>query len=188
VPSHIYELQLRYRRAQLKLRQRLGRVPRRAEMAEVLEIDVGAVDRIVTSMKPIVSTQAPLPGTDEFTLEDAIADDQAVDPTEIIDHFQVRRALEGLLANLEPRESEILEWRFGLDGGDPLTLAEIGERIGLSRERVRQIEARALRRLRQEEEVNRLVATLDLPLPEHDGDDVERPSSAAASSWSGRLH
>jgi RNA polymerase sigma factor (sigma-70 family) len=188
VPSHIYELQLRYRRAHLELRQRLGRVPRRAEMAEVLEIDVEAVDRIVTSMKPIVSTQATLPGTDEFTLEDAIADDQAVDPTESIDHFQVRRALGVLLANLEPRESEILEWRFGLGGGDPLTLAEIGERIGLSRERVRQIEARALRRLRQEEQVNRLVAMLDLPVPERDGDDTERPNSAEASSWSGRLH
>jgi RNA polymerase primary sigma factor len=189
VPSHIYELQLRYRRVQLELRQRLGRPPRRAEMAEALEVEPAAVDRITSSMRPIVSTHATLPGTEEFTLEDAIADEDAVDPTESIDRFEVRRTLESVMANLDPRESEILEWRFGLSSGEPLTLAEIGSRIGLSRERVRQIEARALKRLREESQVLQLVASLDLPLPEPlPRDDHEELDDSGPAACAGRLH
>jgi RNA polymerase sigma factor (sigma-70 family) len=166
VPSHIYELQLRYRRVQTELRQRLGRLPRRDEMAAALEVEPQALDRIVSSMKPIVSTQATLPGTDEFTLEDSLADEDAADPVDGIDRFELAREMERLLDALEPRERKILEWRFGLDGEDPRTLAEIGQAIGLSRERVRQIESRALKRLSEEDQVQRLIASLDLPMPD----------------------
>jgi RNA polymerase primary sigma factor len=163
VPSHIYELQLRLRRLQQELRQRLGRPPKRAEMAEALGLAPEAVDRLCASMKRIVSTQATLPGTEEFTLEDALTDEDAADPVEGIDRVELRRELELLVERLGPRERQILEWRFGLGGDDPVTLAEIGQRIGLSRERVRQIEAQALRRLRERGEIQRLVASLDLP-------------------------
>jgi RNA polymerase sigma factor (sigma-70 family) len=166
VPSHIYELQLRYRRVQTELRQRLGRLPRREEMAAALEVEPQALDRIVSSMKPIVSTQATLPGTDEFTLEDSLADEGTADPVDGIDRFELAREMERLLDALEPRERRILEWRFGLDGEDPRTLAEIGQAIGLSRERVRQIESRALKRLSEEDQVHRLMASLDLPMPD----------------------
>ena len=177
VPSHIYELQLRYRRIQQKLRQRLGRLPRREELAAALEVDLPALDRIVSSMKPIVSTQATLPGTDEFTLEDALYDEDAVDPVDSIDRFELGREIDSLLAALDPRERKILEWRFGLDGEDPRTLAQIGQIIGLSRERVRQIESRALKRLSEENQMQRLLASLDLPMPEPDEEDPEDGAS-----------
>ncbi len=168
VPSHIYELQLRLRRVQAELRQRLGRTPRRQELAEALEVAPEILDRVAASTKPIASTHAVLPGTDEFTLEDVLADEEAANPVECIDHAEVRSKLERLLGTLEPREQRILEWRFGLAGDEPVTLEIIGRRLGLSRERVRQIEARALARLRLEGDARRLGASLDLPgdLPE----------------------
>jgi len=175
VPSHIYELQLRYRRVQQELRQRLGRLPRREELAAALEVEPPALDRIATSMKPIVSTHATLRGTDEFTLEDVLSDEAAADPVEGIDRFEVGREIERLLGALDARERKILEWRFGLDGEDPRTLAQIGHSIGLSRERVRQIESRALKRLSEEDQVHRLLASLDLPLPDEDADEPASP-------------
>jgi RNA polymerase sigma factor (sigma-70 family) len=177
VPSHIWELQLRYRRVQQHLRQQLGRLPRREELAAALEVDLPALDRIVSSMKPIVSTQATLPGTDEFTLEDSLHDENAEGPVDSIDRFELGREVENLLVALDVRERQILEWRFGLDGEDPRTLAEIGHSIGLSRERVRQIESRALRRLSEANQVQRLLASLDLPVPELDEEDPEADAS-----------
>jgi RNA polymerase primary sigma factor len=179
VPSHIYELQLRLRRLQQELRQRLGRPPKRAELAEALGLAPEAVDRLCASMKRIVSTQATLPGTEEFTLEDALTDEDAADPVEGIDRVELRRELELLVERLGPRERQILEWRFGLGGDDPVTLAEIGQRIGLSRERVRQIEAQALRRLREQGEIQRLVASLDFPTTEADPEFEREPRGGA---------
>ena len=115
-------------------------------------------------MKPIVSSQAVLPGTEEFTLEDTLADEGTPDPVDGIDRFQIGRELDRALAGLDERARKIIQWRFGLNGEKPLTLAEIGQRIELSRERVRQIEARALQRLRHEELVQRLLASLDRPV------------------------
>ncbi len=163
VPSHIYELQLRFKRVQRELRLRLGRAPRRQEIASALRLDLPSVDRIATSMKPIVSSQAALPGTEEFSLEDTLADEDTPDPLDGIDRFQVGRELDRALAGLDERARKIIYWRFGLDGETPLTLAEIGKRVELSRERVRQIEARALEHLRHEELVQRLLASLDRP-------------------------
>jgi RNA polymerase primary sigma factor len=169
VPSHVYELQLRYRRLRQELRQRMRREPTREEYAEALEISMADLARLEASMKPILSTEATVPGTEDFKLEDVLEDEDARDPSEEIDMLEVRRELERHVAGLDPRERTILEWRFGLSGDEPLTLQEIGERMGLSRERVRQLETRALWRLRDEREVRRLVASIDLELPEDDG-------------------
>ena len=162
VPSHLYELRYRHRSARRALGQRLGRAPTREEVAGELGVDPEVLERLSDAMKPIASLHTPLPGAEDRTLEEVIGDDRLEDPGESIDAGQVRRTLERQLASLDPRERRILEWRFRLRGGPPLTLAEIGERLGLSRERVRQLEARALKQLRARAEVAGLAVSLDL--------------------------
>jgi RNA polymerase sigma factor (sigma-70 family) len=157
-PSHMYEYQLRYRRVVEKLRTKLRRMPTREEIAEVLEITPETFDRVVSTMTPISSIHAVIGGTDDLVFEDTLEDTKAVDPVEDIDRRELHRELEKILRVLDPRERRILEWRYSLKGEESLTLAQIGDRIGLSRERVRQLEARALAKLRNSESRDRLEA------------------------------
>jgi len=160
-PSHVYDLQLRFKRAEKQLRGRLTRDPTRSDIAEELGLSAVEMDRLVSTMTPILSTHAPLAGTDSLTLDDALADETVRDPGDRLDARVVERAMHELLDDLEPRERAVLESRFGL-GDEPVqTLQVIGQRLGLSRERVRQIEARALERLRRGGKADHLVALLE---------------------------
>jgi RNA polymerase primary sigma factor len=161
VPSHLHELRYRRRRAAQTLRQKLGRDPSGEELAAELGVRIETLEQLSEALQSTVSIQAPVAGTDDLLLEDAIADESAVDPVDDLSREQIRGALERGLESLDPRERQILEWRFDLSGGTPATLAEIGERLGLSRERVRQLEARALARLRRVDAVAALGASLD---------------------------
>jgi RNA polymerase primary sigma factor len=160
-PSHMYEYQLRYRREAENLRRRLRRNPTREEMARQLQVTAETIDRIVSTMTPITSIHSVIGGTDDLVFEDTLEDETASDPVDSIDRDELREELEELLRTLEPRERQILEWRYSLEGEEGLTLAEIGDRIGLSRERVRQLEARALRKLRGVAEVRELDESLE---------------------------
>jgi RNA polymerase primary sigma factor len=160
-PSHVYDLQLRYKRAEARLRTRLTREPTRADLAEELGLTPLEIDRLVSTMTPIVSTQAPLAGTDSLTVEDALTDEDASEPGADLDRIQIERTMHAVLEDLEPRERTVIECRFGLGGESPQTLQTIGQRLGLSRERVRQIEARALERLRQGGKADHLASALD---------------------------
>jgi RNA polymerase primary sigma factor len=158
VPSHIYELQLRSRRIERELRQRLGRAPRRDELARAMEVPPEVLDRVRASALPIASTDAPLPGADDLVLEDVLQDEDVVDPVEDVDRNELRQVLGGAIATLDERERAILAARFAADESEPVTLEQIGRRMGISRERVRQIERRALERLRERGEIQRLAA------------------------------
>jgi RNA polymerase primary sigma factor len=160
-PSHMYEYQLRYRREAEQLRRKLRRNPTREEMAKQLQVTAETIDRIVSTMTPITSIHAVIGGTDDLVFEDTLEDETTSDPVDSIDRDELRAELEELLRTLEPRERQILEWRYSLEGEEGLTLAEIGDRIGLSRERVRQLEARALRKLRGVAEVRELDESLE---------------------------
>ncbi|MCH2169213.1 sigma-70 family RNA polymerase sigma factor [Myxococcota bacterium] len=159
-PSHIWERQVRFRRMEETLRRKTGRDPNREELAEVMELSVEEIDRLVGTMAPIKSTHAPIPGTEALTLDDALADPVATDPVEEIDAHEVRREIGSMLSVLNPRERRIVELRFGLKGS-MATLAEIGDEIGISRERVRQLEGRALLRLREQPAASGLLRSLD---------------------------
>jgi RNA polymerase primary sigma factor len=160
VPSHIYELQLRYRRVEQDLRQRLRRDPSRDELARALDLGPEAFDRLMATTRPLLSTDAPMPGTDSLSLEDVLPDERVTNPVEELDRSELRVELDRLIQRLDSRERQILEWRFGLGDDTPTTLAEIAERVGLSRERVRQIEGRALERLRECDETRHLRDSL----------------------------
>ena len=163
VPSHMYDLQLRYRRADEELRRRLGRIPRAGELAEELGLDADAFAHLASTLAPIASLNAPLADTDSLSLEDSLEDDAAPDPIAEVDRGEVRGELSRLLVVLNPRERAILDWRFGLSDDDPQTLEDIGKRLNLSRERVRQLTGRALEKLREQPESQRLLASLDRP-------------------------
>jgi RNA polymerase primary sigma factor len=157
-PSHVYEMQLEYKRAEKALRGRLAREPNRADIAEALGLSPVEIDRLVSTMTPTVSTHAPLGGTDSLTVADALADEALLDPSDALDRDTVERAIRDVLDDLEPRERTVIECRFGLGAESAQTLQVIGERLGLSRERVRQIEARALERLRRGGKVDHLAS------------------------------
>jgi RNA polymerase primary sigma factor len=164
VPSHMYDLQLRYKRADEELRRRLGRAPQARELAAELGLESDALAHLASTMMPIASLSAPLAGTDALSLEDSLEDEAAQDPVEHVDRGEVRGELSRLLLVLSPRERRIIDWRFGLSDEDPQTLEDIGKRLNLSRERVRQITGRALEKLRAQPESRALLASLDLPL------------------------
>jgi RNA polymerase primary sigma factor len=179
VPSHIYELQLRMRRVDALLRQKYGRAPNTSELSAALEVPEDMVELARTSSLPVGSLEAPLPGTDDLRLEDALADEDTLDPGEVHDERILRTALERELETLAPRERAILEARFGLEGGEPPTLEEIGQQMGLSRERVRQLEHRALARLRERGAIRRMGAAFEL-VPSAEGE-APRESALAPS-------
>jgi len=149
---------LRSRRVSEELRQHLGRSPTRAEVAEALEVDEEVMERVQASSLAIASTDAALAGTDDLMLGDVIPDESVVDPAQSVDRDDLRVVLEDALESLDPRERDILRSRFSRDGDDIPTLEQIGRRLGISRERVRQLEHRALARLRERDDVRRLRA------------------------------
>jgi RNA polymerase sigma factor (sigma-70 family) len=161
-PSHMYEYQLRYRRIVEVLRTKLRRTPSREEIAKELDITPETFDRVVSTMTPISSIHAVIGGTDDLVFEDTLEDQKTIDPIDDIDRRELHQELEKILRVLDPRERRILEWRYSLKGEESLTLAQIGDRIGLSRERVRQLEARALRKLREQAEMRELDESLGL--------------------------
>jgi RNA polymerase primary sigma factor len=157
-PSHIYELRYRRRRAEAELTRRLRRAPSDEELAEHLGVTLDAYQRSVQAEIPEKSLHAVVLGTEDRTLEDVLADPDAADPIDALERERIRERVTRELAGLDERERTILAWRFGLDGEDPLTLQQVGERLGLSRERVRQIENRTLERLRECEGIRRLAS------------------------------
>jgi len=149
VPSHICEQQIRYRRIEGEMSRRLGRDATPEEIAAALDMTPEAVEDLIATLAPIRSLNAPAPGLEDVEFEELVRDESTVDPTEIMARGEDGEALFRLLNTLPPRERQVIDWRFGLsEGNEPSTLGEIGERLGLSRERVRQIEASALTRLR----------------------------------------
>jgi RNA polymerase primary sigma factor len=149
VPSHVYGRLIELRRVEAKLQANLGREPSSGELADALSVDLEALDGLLQARLRSVSTEATVPGTDELRFADLLPDVAAEEPGVALDRREVGGRLRGALRVLGPRERQVIDWRFGLGDGTQHTLAEIGRRLGLSRERVRQIEAGALRKLRQ---------------------------------------
>ena len=149
LPIHISEKLSKMRRISRDLSHQLGRQPSRLEMAMAMGIEQKDLEDLISQSAPCASLDAHARGEeDRSTLGELIPDPNSEDPMEGMDRSILREHLSSWLAQLNEREQEIMKKRFGLDGTEESTLASIGKDIGVSRERVRQLEAKALKRLR----------------------------------------
>ena len=148
VPVHMQELKVKYNRAQAELREKFNRDATVAEIAKYMGITEKKVMEVETLIKEPISLNTALNDEDDGTLEDLIADPNVDRPDDRIDNEILSKAIKTVLSTLDAREQEIIIARFGLDGNSPRTLEQLGEVYGITKERIRQIEQKALKKLR----------------------------------------
>jgi RNA polymerase primary sigma factor len=149
VPVHMIELINKLIRVSRHLLQELGREPSNEELGEELGITPDKVREIITFAQTPISLEAPIGEEEDSHLGDFVEDRQAAAPADVASMTMLHLDVEGVLDTLAPRERRVLQLRFGLTDGHERTLEEVGKRFGVTRERIRQIEAKALRKLRQ---------------------------------------
>jgi RNA polymerase primary sigma factor len=148
VPVHMLDrIHAMYRLAR-ELEQDFGRPPTNVELAQVMEVEPTKIQWMRRLSWSPLSLESPVGDEEDSELGMFIEDDFSPAPNQITQQNMLREKIEDVLSTLSPREARILRLRFGLDNGHSLTLEEVGRRFGLSRERIRQIESRALKRLR----------------------------------------
>lgn len=148
VPVHMGDQVSRMLRIQHQLKQKYGRDPTMEEVAEALDVPPKKVEEMIQLARHPLSLQMPIGEEDDDVLGDFIEDDASPAPDETAANNLLHEQLASILDSLPPREARILQLRYGLLDGQYLTLNEVGQKMGVTRERVRQIEAQALRRLR----------------------------------------
>jgi RNA polymerase primary sigma factor len=148
LPSHVHDRLQRSQRVRAELTGKLGRDPTPAELAPELGTDSGALEALDLLSREAISLESSVAGT-EKRLEDFVADPMSAAPDNGLDGERMRAGVGFLIGVLTAREQLILRLRYGLGGEEEHTLEQIGQSLGLSRERVRQLEARALKRLRE---------------------------------------
>ena len=148
LPVHMKEALSKLVRASRKLRQELGREPTTEEVASELNLTVERVREMYDITRRPISLDIPVGDEGETRLSDFIEDRSGSEPVDTISAEDLRAQLQDILETLSPREREVLTLRFGLEDGRPHTLEEVGQKFGVTRERIRQIESKALRKLR----------------------------------------
>ncbi|MGE3913079.1 MAG: RNA polymerase sigma factor RpoD/SigA [Chloroflexota bacterium] len=148
VPVHMVETINKYVRLSSSLQQELGREPTIDEIAKAMETTPERVREIIRILPQPISLESTVGDEADATLADFIVDENAPDMDDAASRIVLRAEVEGVLGTLTPRERRVVELRFGLDGDRLYTLSEIGAELGVTRERIRQIETKALRKLR----------------------------------------
>jgi len=148
IPVHMVETINKLVRVSRQLLQELGREPTPAEIAERMGLPEERVREILKIAQEPVSLETPIGEEEDSHLGDFIEDQEAPAPAEAASYLMLKEQLEDVLDTLTPREEKVLRLRFGLDDGRARTLEEVGQVFGVTRERIRQIEAKALRKLR----------------------------------------
>ncbi|AVX30585.1 RNA polymerase primary sigma factor [Carboxydocella thermautotrophica] len=148
IPVHMVETINKLIRVSRQLLQELGREPSPEEIAEAMDVPVEKVREIMKIAQEPVSLETPIGEEEDSHLGDFIEDEDAPAPAEAASYHLLKEQLEEVLSTLTPREEKVLRLRFGLEDGRARTLEEVGQEFGVTRERIRQIEAKALRKLR----------------------------------------
>ena len=148
LPVHVVEKLNRISRIERNLANVLGRDPTPAEVAAQAEMSVEQIERLRELTRAAVSLDTPIGDDGETSIGDLIEDTDVLQPAEIVEHHAMTDGLRSLVASLPPREAAIITLRYGLEDGQQHTLAEVAERVGLTRERVRQLEKHAMNTLR----------------------------------------
>lgn len=149
IPVYMNEQMNRWKKVNEELSQKLKRMPTSAEIAKAMKISVKKAEEINSCMTKVSSLEAPVGEEGEGEMIDLVEDEKSVSPDSELARFIDKERIDGFLGVMEEREKEILDLRFGLIDGTSHTLAEVADRLKLSRERIRQIEERALKKLRK---------------------------------------
>jgi len=161
IPVHMVETINKLVRTQRKLTQELRRDPTSEELANELKISVEKVQQIQKIAQEPVSLETPVGEEDDSTLGDFVHDVELPNPLDYTINEKYKEEIDTVLKTLTPREEKVLRLRFGLTDGKPHTLEEVGKEYHVTRERIRQIEARALRRLQMKRETKKLKSYLE---------------------------
>lgn len=156
IPVHMIETINKLIRVERQLVQELGREPTPEEIAQELGLDVDKVEHIIKISQETVSLEAPVGEEEDSKLGDFIEDDKNISPEESTTQQLLKDKIKEFLNELAPREQKILKMRFGLEDGRTHTLEEVGQEFGVTRERIRQIEAKALAKLKKGEKAKDL--------------------------------
>ena len=156
IPVHMIEMINKTLRTSGTLVQELGREPTSEEIAEKMDVSTSQVRQIMKAAQEPISIETPVGKTEESNLGDFIEDQSQISPADAVINLNLQDQTSQVLQSLSPREGKVIEMRFGLEDGKEHTLEEVGQCFELTRERVRQIEAKALRKLRHPSRSRRL--------------------------------
>jgi RNA polymerase primary sigma factor len=162
IPVHMIETINKLTRTQRQLVQEFGREPTAEEVAEKMEIPVTKVRKIMKIAQEPISLETPIGEEEDSHLGDFVEDRSAVSPIDAVIAASLKTQAEGVLRTLTPREAEVLRRRFGIGDGTEHTLEEVGKAFNVTRERIRQIESKALRKLRHPTRARLLKPYLDM--------------------------
>ncbi|MBV8707684.1 MAG: RNA polymerase sigma factor RpoD [Acidobacteriaceae bacterium] len=156
IPVHMIETINKLVRLQRTMQQELGREPTTEELATRMELAPSKVRRVLRIAQEPISLQTPVGEEEESNLGDFLVDSRMVSPSDAVINLNLREQTAEVLKTLSPREEKIVKMRFGLQDGSEHTLEEVGQNFAVTRERIRQIEAKALRKLRHPSRSHRL--------------------------------
>ena len=162
IPVHMIEMLNKLMRVQKRLLQDFGREPTAEEIAEDMEFPVERVRAVLKMAQQPISLQSPVGGAEDMSFGDFIEDKSSEDPSDVTSFSLLRDKLTDVLASLNERERKVLELRFGLGDGYSRTLEEVGKQFCVTRERIRQIEAKALRKMRHPTRIRQLHGFLEV--------------------------